>query len=83
MTLHAKESIYRLADKYNEAELKKKAYANIAASLTPANVLVELAHPFAGIFPEIKDLITTYAVQHWVSLQDSISAHQLTRLVDR
>ncbi|CAD6564213.1 MAG: hypothetical protein CYPHOPRED_003221 [Cyphobasidiales sp. Tagirdzhanova-0007] len=64
-------SIYRLADKYNEAELKKKAYANIAASLTPANVLVELAHPFAGIFPEIKDLITTYAVQHWIAVSIS------------
>ncbi|CAD6564210.1 MAG: hypothetical protein CYPHOPRED_003220 [Cyphobasidiales sp. Tagirdzhanova-0007] len=77
-------SIYRLADKYNVAELKKLAYANIAATITPANVLLELGHPFAGTFEEIKDLLTTYAVEHWLAVSKAQTFEEaVTRLSKR
>lgn len=61
----AAESIYRLADKYDSIDLKALARQRLLAAITPSNVLRELAHDFASIFPEFAELYKAYALKHW------------------
>lgn len=61
------ESLYRLADKYGEDRLKALCFDQIIASLTPDNLINELAHPFTAVFPAFIDAYKDFAIEHWVS----------------
>ena len=60
------------------------AYERVIASITPQNVLLELAHGFTAIFPDFTTFYKCYALQHWKEVTQSPNmAKALRKVVKR
>ncbi|KAI0743834.1 hypothetical protein C8Q80DRAFT_1183379 [Daedaleopsis nitida] len=57
-------SMYRLADKYGMADLKKLALDNLKSQLTTDIILVELFSQFTSRYPDVIEIETDYVRAH-------------------
>lgn len=60
------ESLWECADYFDVPGLKRTCEVHFMRNITPKNVLQELSHRFARVFPEIAKKLKVYAVAHWV-----------------
>ncbi|KAH8923636.1 hypothetical protein BT69DRAFT_1350014 [Atractiella rhizophila] len=64
-------SVFKIAHAYEMESLKAAALQNIAAQLTPHNVLLELLSNCSNTYEEIRDVHIRYLVKHWASVRSS------------
>ncbi|PWN46791.1 hypothetical protein IE53DRAFT_391045 [Violaceomyces palustris] len=64
-------AMYRLADKLQIADLKKRAQDHIANSLTVHNIVWEVFSGFNTQFPDIRKMETDFLLKHWPSVKKS------------
>ena len=58
-------SMYRLADKLQIPELKKRAQEELASNLTVDNIVWEVFSGFNSQFPAIRTMETDFLLKHW------------------
>lgn len=69
------ESLYKVADYYDAAELQDLCKTRFMASISPENVLTELMHPFGLHYESITNSLQEYAVKNWVSNDAAIGEY--------
>lgn len=64
-------SMYRLADKLQIPELKKRAQEELAGNLTVDNIVWEVFSGFNTQFPAIRKMETDFLLKHWAEVKDT------------
>lgn len=57
--------MYRLADKLQIPDLKRRAQEHIASSLTVQNIVWEVFSGFNVRFPDVRKMETDFLLKHW------------------
>ncbi|KDN52718.1 hypothetical protein K437DRAFT_162455 [Tilletiaria anomala UBC 951] len=70
-------SIYKLADKMNLPELKKRAKAHIAGSLTVNNIVWEVFSSFTVRYPEIRKMEIDFLLEHFAEVKKTAAMKEL------
>ncbi|PPR05354.1 hypothetical protein CVT24_007968 [Panaeolus cyanescens] len=66
-------AIYRLADRFDLAELKERAAQHIIKSLNVDNIAYEIFSPFAATFESIRKVEVEFFLAHWHEIRASQS----------
>lgn len=62
-------ALYRLADKLNISDLKKRAQDHISQSLTVQNIVWEAFSSFTCQFPDVLKMETDFLLRHWTEVK--------------
>lgn len=75
-------SVYRLAHLLDLRDLQDLALANIASQLTEENAATELFGDVAFAYPQIRDVVLAYALEHWSGVLASKGWKTIKELCD-
>ncbi|KAG8985870.1 hypothetical protein FRB94_005125 [Tulasnella sp. JGI-2019a] len=64
-------SLYKLADRFDLPQIKRRAFQAIKNSLNPRNVAAELFGTFSSLFPEVRKFELDYLLSHWEEVSHS------------
>lgn len=76
-------SIYRLADKLGLPDLKARAFAHIASSLSPQNIIHEAFGAFSANFADVRMMEVDYLQAHWGEIRSSSAMREVWPAIRR
>jgi hypothetical protein len=75
-------SIYRLAHLLELESLPSLALSNLRSQLTPSIAAYELYSDAATCYPELRDVVLAYLVEHWKEVKGSKAAREMRAKAD-